>query len=100
MVESAIGGPLSPTSRQHAYESAVLALGLPSYPPNLQAGAQDGAIIAILAARPRAMHFGGRARAIFMRGRRGHIRHWRPGHFVASPARRARARARRAIDRS
>ena len=60
----------------------MLALGLPSYPPNLQAGAQDGAIIAILAARPRAMHFGGRARAIFMRGRRGHIRHWRPGHFV------------------
>ena len=27
------GGALSPTSRQHAYKSAVLALGLPSYPP-------------------------------------------------------------------
>ena len=39
--------PLSPTSRQHAWQSAVLALGLSSSPPNPQAGAQHGAIIAI-----------------------------------------------------
>ena len=64
----------------------MLALGLPSYPPNLQAGAQDGAIIAIPTAVRRTMHFGGRARAIFMRGRRDRIRHWRPGHFVAGTA--------------
>ena len=76
------GAPLSPTSRQHAYKSAVLALGLPSYPPNPQAGAHHGAIIAIPTAVRRAMHFGGRARANFMRGRRDMIRHWRPGHFV------------------
>ena len=55
------GGALSPTSRQHAYKSAVLALGLPSYPPNPQAGAHHGAIIAIPTAVRRAMHFGGRA---------------------------------------
>ena len=87
------GAPLSPTSRQHAYKSAVLALGLTSCPPNPQASAQHGAIIAIPTAVRRAMHFGGRARAFCMRGRRGHIRHWRPGPFVrvargvrASPA--------------
>ena len=61
---------LSPTSCQHAYKSAVLALGLTSYPPNPQPGAQHGAVIAILAAVRRAMHFGGRARAFCMRGRR------------------------------
>ena len=32
------GGALSPTSRQHAYKSAVLALGLPSYPPQPTSG--------------------------------------------------------------
>eukprot|EP01043_Picozoa_sp_COSAG02_P030450 COSAG02_NODE_1944_length_10307_cov_7.826019_5_plen_61_part_00 len=41
------GAPLSPTSRQHAYKSAVLALGLTSCPPNPQAGAHHGAVIAI-----------------------------------------------------
>ena len=60
----------------------MLALGLPSYPPNPQAGAHHGAIIAIPTAVRRTMHFGGRARANFMRGRRDMIRHWRPGHFV------------------
>ena len=89
------GAPLSPTSRQHAYKSAVLALGLPSYPPNPQAGAHHGAIIAIPTAVRRAMHFGGRARANFMRGRRDMIRHWRPGHFVWWPRRPARCRAAR-----
>ena len=64
------GAPLSPTSRQHAYKSAVLALGLTSCPPNPQAGAHHGAIIAIPTAVRRAMHFGGRARAFCMRGRR------------------------------
>ena len=48
----------------------MLALGLPSYPPTLHKRVEHGAIIAILAARPRAMHFGGRARAFCMRGRR------------------------------
>ena len=43
----ATGTPLSPTSCQHAYKSAVLALGLTSYPPNPQARAQHGAVIAI-----------------------------------------------------
>ena len=76
------GAPLSPTSRQHAYKSAVLALGLPSYPPNPQAGAHHGAIIAIPTAVRRAMHFGGRARAFCMRGRRDKMRPWHPGHFV------------------
>ena len=76
------GAPLSLTSRQHPYESVVLALGLTSYPPNPQAGAQHGAIIAIPTAVRRAMHFGGRARAFCMRGRRDWIRHWHPGHFV------------------
>ena len=85
------GGALSPTSRQHAYKSAVLALGLSSCPPNPQAGAHHGAIIAIPTAVRRTMHFGGRARAIFMRGRRDGIRHWRPGHFVQRGARRRRA---------
>ena len=59
--------PLSPTSCQHAYESALLALGLASCPPNPQAGAHHGAIIAIPTAVRRAMHFGGRARAFCMR---------------------------------
>ena len=64
------GGALSPTSRQHAYKSAVLALGLPSYPPPTHKRVEHGAIIAIPTAVRRTMHFGGRARAIFMRGRR------------------------------
>ena len=80
------GPPLSPTSCQHAYESAVLALGLTSCPPNPQAGAHHGAIIAIPTAVRRAMHFGGRARAFFMRGRRGQIRHWRPCLLYTSPS--------------
>ena len=93
------GAPLSPTSCQHAYESAVLALGLTSCPPNPQASAHHGAIIAIPTAVRRAMHFGGRARAFCMRGRRGHIRHWRPGHFVRW-ARRARDGRPRGTDRT
>ena len=40
----------------------ALALGLPSYPPNPQAGAHHGAVIAIPAAVRRAMQFGARAR--------------------------------------
>ena len=57
------GAPLSPTSCQHAYKSAVLALGLPSYPPPTHKRVEHGAIIAIPTAVRRAMHFGGRARA-------------------------------------
>ena len=87
------GAPLSLTSRQHPYESVVLALGLTSYPPNPQAGAQLGAIIAIPTAVRRAMRFGGRARAFCMRGRRGHIRHWHPGPFVRSCRGHGRPRA-------
>ena len=60
----------------------MLALDLPSYPPYPQAGVEHGAIIAILATRPRAMHFGGRARAFCMRGRGDKMGPWRPGHFV------------------
>ena len=40
----------------------ALALGRPSYPPYAQAGAQDGAVIAIPAAVRLAMQFGARAR--------------------------------------
>ena len=39
-----------PHYRQHAYKSALLALGLASCPPNPQVGAHHGAAIAILAA--------------------------------------------------
>ena len=77
---------LSPTSRQHAYKSAVLALGLSSCPPNPQAGAHHGAIIAI----PTAVRRDARARRSFwpfcMPARRDMIRHWRPGHFVSGVA--------------
>ena len=44
------------STRAH-YKWVALALGRPSYPPYAQAGAQDGAVIAIPAAVRRAMHF-------------------------------------------
>ena len=57
---------------QYTHKWVALALGLPSYPPYAQAGAQDGAVIAISAAVRRAMHFGDRARPFRFsaRGRR------------------------------
>ena len=73
---------------QHTYKSTVLAPGLPSYPPDPQATAQHGAVIAILAAVRRPPAAGGRARAFCMRGRRDTMLHWRPGHFVRADARR------------
>ena len=61
----------------------MLALDLPSYPPYPQAGVEHGAIIAILATRPRAMHFGGGARARVLHARpKVKFCPWRPGHFV------------------
>ena len=67
------GGALSPTSRQHAYKSAVLALGLSSYPLAPEAGAHHEAIIAIptIVRHPMHTHFRrARARAFCMPARR------------------------------
>ena len=43
--------------RLYTHKWVALALGRPSYPPYAQAGAQDGAVIAIPAAVRRAMQF-------------------------------------------
>ena len=99
------GPPLSPTSRQHAYKSAVLALGLTSCPPNPQSGAQHGAIIPIPTTVRRAMRFGGRARALMHARPAGHyptLASWAlrvcayrmPAAAPRSAASRMRARAR------